>query len=261
MSVARPANLCVLASLLTASLLIGGCGVPVSDPFQTQRAVAARSEAAIDVAVRWPSYQAAMQDDEVAWFPTHVALLQGGAVASTGMGVSVARMDQATLLHPLDATHDLYEPNMLFFDAEGGSLPDAVIIGFGYFVHEAFDPAVRPDVEFVDPDWFLIHEAGYHLSWTGGFELATDEDLMNASTTAIDPGGCNRVTDDDLQTHFTAIKHGRAWSSHLWIDPDGGEPEHAALDPFYSIGGVDLPDSAFYEQDCEQFVASPVCEG
>ena len=60
--------------------------------------------------------------------------------------------------------------------------------------------------------------------------VATDDDLVGEGT--VDDEGCVNIEEADLETHFNAVKHGRAWVVHLWIDPEGGAPVSAIEDPW-----------------------------
>ncbi|MCB9677110.1 MAG: hypothetical protein H6737_18480 [Alphaproteobacteria bacterium] len=253
-----------IPALAVVMLVAASCPVPPPRPD-------ACLEPAWDaVSTRWPTVQAALDDRDVygraVWFWAH----QRGSVDGFGAVLATIehRIDPRVLTEGLPddekASGDVFEPSLLFFDQTDGPSDTWPVIGMGF--HYDFDPCERPVLACADPSDFFVHEAGYHATpiGDGGMLVATPDDVKDG--TILDEAGCTPVRDEDLKGRVGAIKHGRAWVTHVWFPPEGEDspPIWAVEDPWErwrdAVDRSEVVGRAFFGQeacDCAAPVEAP----
>jgi hypothetical protein len=210
-------------------------------------------EAAHDIAARYPDVRAAKRDGSLSGFDYREAHLNkelegAGYTLVTITGIANVR----------DWTGNLNEPSLLFFEKTNAPSRDWQLIGFGYHMEwdddDAMGGCVRPTAICQNPDefeaQFLIHEAGYHVN---GFRVARQQDIRSGRGT-LDAGGCTLIDKNDVKSTWN-VKHGRAWTMHVWLSPETNHPFATAADPWNRDGGdgwqFPIPDNTFFAQtDC-----------
>lgn len=184
----------------------------------------------------WPDAASALDARDVyeigaVWYWSH------GARSTDGFGATMALIDRkpgaAVLFDPIEdvpGRFKLRKPSLLFFDQTDGPPSEWPLVGMGY--HYLFLPCRRPNLDCTASESFWVHEAGYHHVplGDGGMHVATDDDLRGGAS--LDEAVCNIVRDEDLKPRLGFIRHGRAWTAHLWLDPEGGAPVFALEDPW-----------------------------
>jgi len=212
--------------------------------------------AALDVARRYPHFNAAQKAKDPEYFDAHPSgALATGHAELKGFGVTTIQGKWPKAVD--NASGSLDDPTLLFFEKSGRKQDNWEIIGFGY-TYEFDRDGERPPTaigEFSAGQW-LIHEAGYHRSpGDGGFTCADDHDLKKSvykDGMRIDALGCNGIDKKDLKTReFKADKkHGRFWTIHVWLEPDTHRPVIAETDPWCRQGkdALKVPQCAFFKQ-------------
>lgn len=259
---------CVLAMSLAVGLSVAptaSCTTPVS----------VLQQAAWAIAEAWPTAGAARDDEDVlveqgVWYWTH------GRTSVEGFGVTLVVLDAApgvdAIWDKLNHVEDgigLERPNLLFFDPRGEDWRDWPLIGFGYTVH--YVPCWTPALDGLTAEQWFVHEGGYHHVpiGDGGMTLATDDDLRrDAASESVDRHGCEPLYTEDLRVKVDKVRHGRMWVTHVWLDPEGGEPVVGVTDPWQRW--TDDPDRVridgkvfFYPEPeaCDCVVAPPPRRG
>lgn len=203
---------------------------------------------------RWPTVSDAKAERDVfiedaAWYWSH------GTKSVDGYGVTMVLLDEVPGIgalwdhvHPVNSELERYQPNLLFFDQTDGPQSTWPLIGFGYSTD--YVPCQVPQVACIEEGEWLVHEAGYHrvLLGDGGMTLADDDDLRNnAVSDAVDPQGCEPVYPEDLRIHRGTVRHGRVWTVHVWISPDGEETLISNTDPW--VRWEDAPDPVYVDPE------------
>ena len=212
--------------------LVGLFGCPA-------RPVCDLSQAGDNVQRLWPDAEAARRDRDL-FVPGAVWYWSHGVRSVDGYGVTMVLLEEGPgvdalwdHVHHVQTDITMLRPNLLFFDQKDGPRDTWEVIGFGY----GFDytPCVPPVVGCIPQHEWMVHEAGYHRVplGDGGMTLATDDDLSRVSVSdSVDPFGCEPVYYEDLSQRVSQVRHGRMWSVHAWIPPEGGEPVIADTDPW-----------------------------
>ncbi len=206
------------------SLRLVGCG---------ERCDPALQAALRTVAAKNPNFAAAKARTDTVFIEAHQA------TSLAGFGVTLVEMDrrpsvEAIIPHDVHARGPLDEPSLLFFQKTDGAEDQWPLIGVGY--HRPFTPCEVPilddDGQSIGADDWSVHEAGWHHVpvGDGGFTAATAADVNDG--VVLDEAGCFDVSVDDLRNNRPLfVAHGRAWSTHVWIN-DGQCPVVALIDPF-----------------------------
>jgi len=213
-----------------------------------------------DLATRWPDAGAA-RDDRHVWETDAVWYWSHGTHSVDGFGVTMVVLEHAprpdAVFDHIDPVTDglgIERPNLLFFDRTDGVRDEWPLIGFGYTTD--YLPCESPAFCSAELSW-EVHEAGYHrvIAGDGGMTLATSDDLIEgAASAAVDADGCEPVWLEDLEIHGGTVRHGRMWTVHVWIDPEGGPPVVARTDPWRRW--EDAPDRVSVDADAF-FVPNP----
>jgi hypothetical protein len=213
--------------------------------------------AASRVAARYPSFNVAQKAENPSFFDAHPS----GIVATShgelkGFGVTMIQGEFPKNVE--NASGDLADPTLLFFEKTGKDQDDWKLIGMGYsFKFDTDNERPPTEIAGVDPGIWWIHEAGYHHSpGDGGFTCASNDDLKRSVFDAgkrVDQAGCFAIDKDDLKTREFNVnrKHGRYWALHIWFEPKTLRPTISKTDPWCRQGddAVLVPSCAFFKQD------------
>jgi hypothetical protein len=213
-------------------------------------------KAAVDVANRYSDFNKAQKAKNPSYFDSHPSgVFATGHAELSGYGVT---MIQGKWPKPLEnASGNLSDPSLLFFEKNDGKQNTWQIIGMGYTFKIASDNMAKPSkIDDIPVAQWLIHEAGYHHSpGDGGFTCADNDDLKNSAYKAgkrVDTAGCFGIEKDDLKTkEFKAdSKHGRFWTVHIWFEPKTLRPTISKTDPWcrQSKSALRVPSCAFYQR-------------
>ena len=206
------------------------------------------------VASRYPDFKTARKASDPSFVDAHPS----GAFATghgelKGYGVTMIQGKRSNVVE--NASGDLADPALLFFQKTGKDEDDWGIIGMGYdFQHIRDNDSGPTQIAGVDSGIWWLHEAGYHRSpGDGGFNCATNDDLQKAAFDAgkrIDAAGCMGLDEKDLKVHEFRKKHGRYWVLHVWFEPTTRRPTLALTDPWcrQSASAVTVPSCAFRKQ-------------
>jgi hypothetical protein len=208
------------------------------------------------VVARYPTLHAAQKADNPSFIDSHPSgPLATGHGELEGYGVTMIQGKRSEVIE--NASGDLADPSVLFFEKVGGHEDDWGITGMGY-AYKLDNNNEHPPTQIsaVDPGIWWVHEAGYHRSpGDGGFTCATNDDLHRSAFDAkkrIDQAACLAINRDDLKTReFHADrKHGRYWVLHVWFEPKTRRPTIALTDPWcrQSADAVSVPSCAFRKQ-------------
>ena len=208
------------------------------------------------VASRYPDFKTARKASDPSFIDAHPSgALATGHGEMKGYGVTMIQGKRSGVVE--NASGDLADPSLLFFQKAGKDEDDWGIIGMGYsYQHDRDNNSGPTQIAGVDPRTWWLHEAGYHHSpGDGGFTCATNDDLQNSAFDAgkrIDAEGCKGIDRDDLKTReFHADrKHGRYWALHVWFEPSTRRPTLALTDPWcrQSASALTVPSCAFRKQ-------------
>jgi hypothetical protein len=223
------------------------------------------NKAATSVKARFSTARLALKSKDPKFFDPHTTGL--GHAELKGFGVTLIQRDGGIgIPQPLEnASGDLDDPNLLFFQKKSGSESNWPIIGMGYSF--TFAPCEPPKLDSISSVHFWVHEAGWHHSpGDGNFECATTSDLKQSALDdgkRLDAAGCFAVEKSDLREHEFDAEHQRIWTVHVWFDPETGRPAVKGTDPWcrqstsaLEVECADGLDDAFFKQgDC-----SSVCD-
>ena len=187
--------------------------------------------AARQVASRYPNFKTARKADDPSFIDSHPSgALATGHAELKGYGVTMIQGKRSGVVE--NASGDLADPSLLFFQKTGKDEDDWGIIGMGYsYQHDRDNESGPTEIAGVDSGIWWLHEAGYHRSpGDGGFTCATNDDLQKSVFDAgkrIDAEGCMGIDREDLKTReFHADrKHGRYWALHVWFEPSTRTPD------------------------------------
>jgi len=212
--------------------------------------------AARQVATRYPDLKTARKSKDPSFIDSHpTGILATGHGELKGYGVTMIQGRRSGVIE--NASGNLADPSLLFFQKVGKDEDDWGIIGMGYgFQHDRNNETGPTQIAGVDPGNWWLHEAGYHRSpGDGGFTCATNDDLQNSPFDAgkrIDAEGCSGIERDDLKTREFHVdrKHGRYWVLHVWFEPSTRRPSLALTDPWcrQSSSALTVPSCAFRKQ-------------
>jgi hypothetical protein len=212
--------------------------------------------AARQVASRYPDFKTARKAGDPSFVDAHPS----GAFATghgelKGYGVTMIQGKRSNVVE--NASGDLADPSLLFFQKIGGDEDDWGIIGMGYsYQHVRDNDSAPTQIAGVDSGIWWLHEAGYHRSpGDGGFTCATNDNLQEGAFDAgkrIDANGCIGLDEDDLKTRefHAGKKHGRYWTLHVWFEPSTRRPTIGLTDPWCRQGAsaLTVPSCAFRKQ-------------
>lgn len=217
--------------------------------------------AAGKVAARVPNFNVAQHVKDPSFFDAHPS----GAMATghgelKGFGIT---MIQGKWPRAVDnASGDLADPTLLFFEKSGKDQDRWGLIGMGYsFLLDKDDQPPPTKVPGIQGSIWWIHEAGYHHSpGDGGFTCARNDDLKWGS---VDTAGCHGIVKDAMKTREFHLDraHGRYWAAHVWFEPGTLRPTIAITDPWcrQSAAALAVPGCAFFKRGtCAQ--PPPVAE-
>ncbi|MFL5353655.1 hypothetical protein [Archangium sp.] len=225
----------------------------------------ALGKAGTGVRARFSNARAALDSKEPKFFDAHTT---GVAHAELeGFGVTLIQRDGGFLTpQPLEnASGDLDDPNLLFFQKKPGPESGWPIIGMGYSF--TFKPCDAPELDSISSVHFWVHEAGWHHApGDGNFECATTSDLKQSALDEgkrLDGAGCVAIEKSDLREHEFDAEHERIWTVHVWFEPGTGRPAVKRTDPWcrqstsaLRVECANGVDDAFFKQgDC-----SSVCD-
>ena len=188
-----------------------------------------------------------------------------GAVV-TGAGFALANWRDALAFghagHSAGAI-DLNSPFFLLYAPTGrpGHLPDGREGTFddiwpdppyeliGWLYGTVYDPAKRPHLDGIPDEAWFVHEAGWHMSDGRQILMPPRENCLGEVTQdpPIPPGPT--YVNDEGDTVFAIVGHGRAWDIHFWRNPNIKQPPLIAMnEPFDRLprGTLDLPYGAFF---------------
>jgi hypothetical protein len=195
-----------------ASFLVGCGGVCDRELDEAMRAVLAKA----------PNWAVAKARTDRIFIEAH------GTTSLTGFGATLVEAEHAPspeslIPHDIHARGPLDEPSLLFFQKTDGPQDEWPLIGVGY--HRPFTPCAVPtlddDGRSIDVDDWFVHEAGWHHvpAGDGGFTPATAADVQEG--VVLDHAGCFDVSADDLRdVRPLFVRHGRAWTVHVWFADD-----------------------------------------
>jgi hypothetical protein len=172
-------------------------------------AVAARA-----VASRYPDFKAARKASNPSFIDAHPSgMLATGHGELKGYGVTMIQGTRPDVVE--NASGDLADPSLLFFEKTSLSEISWDIIGMGYsYQHDRDNDSGPTLIAGVSPGSWWLHEAGYHHSpGDGGFTCATNDDLRNSAFDAgkrIDANGCKGIDREDLKTREITRSQTRA---------------------------------------------------
>ena len=212
-------------------------------------------EVAHDIADRFPNFRSAKDHPTIKWREAHAE------VDISGFGVTLVRGTGGVVFDAIPWNGELRDPSLLFFEKVGSNKNNWRLIGFGYASEWEDDSGigtcVRPTANCVGNDIFersfMVHEAGHH-GLSGGWDKAENNNLVGGAGT-VDAAGCNLIDHDDVKNRVGWGRHGRVWTTHVYLAPDTELPTMAMFDPWSRDGGngydATLDAGTFYEQgDC-----------
>lgn len=213
--------------------------------------------AASRVAARYPSFNVAQKAKNPSFFDAHpsgIAATSHGELK--GFGVTMVQGEWPKAVE--NASGDLADPTLLFFEKTGKDQDDWKLIGMGYsFKFDTDNEPPPTEIPGVAPGIWWIHEAGYHHSpGDGGYTCASNDDLRRSvfdDGKRVDQVGCFGIDKDDLKTGEFHVdrKHGRYWVLHVWFEPKTLRPTISITDPWCRQGNdaVRVSSCAFFKQD------------
>jgi hypothetical protein len=212
--------------------------------------------AAREVASRYPDLKTARKATDPSFIDSHpTGALATGHGELKGYGVTMIQGTRPDVVE--NASGDLADPSLLFFQKTGKDQDHWGIIGMGYsYQHDRDNDSAPTQIDGISSGIWWLHEAGYHHSpGDGGFTCATNDDLRNSAFDAgkrIDSDGCKGIDREDLKTREFKLdrKHGRYWTVHLWFEPSTRRPTFALADPWcrQSASALTVPSCAFRKQ-------------
>ena len=218
------------------------------------------ANAASAVRTAFPFMKDAQKSKDPKFIDSHLKSLGTGHRELTGFGITMVAHEGGGPSPAADKIlqwqGNLDQPNLLMFEKVSGKpKKNWPIIGMSYSRNH--NTAGVENMLSVDARNypFLVHEAGYHGLFNGGFDCAQNGDLKLSAWNngvRVDPEGQTPIARSDLKLKSGKVRHGRIWTLHIWFHPDSGLPAVAATDPWFRQG-----DKARAVGHCAFYYANP----